>query len=109
MHIASQIAQAKLVLSVSITEVLPLNLLEAMALGTPFLATDVGLNRELLSGIVQPYNKYIFSEIILKVIYEKNFWNRLSDNGFRNYKDNHSKGIVADQLYMCMNRLSKEK
>jgi glycosyltransferase involved in cell wall biosynthesis len=108
-HIASQIAQAKLVLSVSITEVLPLNLLEAMALGTPFLATDVGLNRELLSGIVQPYNKYIFSEIILKVIYEKNFWNSLSDNGFRNYKDNHSKGIVADQLYMCMNRLSKEK
>jgi glycosyltransferase involved in cell wall biosynthesis len=95
--IADEVSKSYLVMSTSITEVLPLSLLEAMASGTPFLATGVGAIEELKGGVIcDEVQEFVDSICNLSQNSEK--WCLLSKSAIECYKNNYTPFIVKSQL-----------
>ncbi len=74
----------------SVSEGQPLVILEAMASGTPVVATDVGACREMVedelgrSGFIVPPKDYIgIAKALIKLYEDKELWNEFSKNGKR--------------------------
>jgi glycosyltransferase involved in cell wall biosynthesis len=96
-NIAEEIGKSYIVLLTSITEVLPVTLLESMACGTPFVSRNIGCISSLRSGVV--YNKAKECVIeIQRLIDDRNHWIRLSNKGLRNYKISYTRDAVKNKL-----------
>jgi glycosyltransferase involved in cell wall biosynthesis len=96
-NLAKQIAQSILIFSPSITEVLPTTLIEAMAGGTPFVATPVGAVRSFLGGILADTEDSQVKAINL-LISDSDLWERYSYSGRLQYKSEFTKEHIALQL-----------
>lgn len=96
-NISNEIATSLAVLSTSITEVLPLVLLEAMALGTPFVANDVGAIRSLGAGIIVRSNKERY-QALMRLINDGFHWEELSKKGIDKCKQDFSFDLVKANL-----------
>ncbi|QWD48025.1 glycosyltransferase family 4 protein [Polynucleobacter paneuropaeus] len=103
MDLAKECSQSMIVLQTSITEALPITLLEAMASGTPFVATSVGAASTLPGGIhadqlsqqVQSI-KQLFSDQLL--------WNQLAEQGKAAYAQGFTDARVQEQLYSAVDK-----
>ncbi len=101
-NIAEEISESLMVLSTSKTEVLPLILLEAMASGTPFVATSVGAVLSLRAGIiVDEINSQRLA--ILSLANDKNLWSRISAVGRREYKSRYTYESISSSLKLAIN------
>lgn len=100
--LADEIANSLLMLSTSITEVLPICLLEAMASGTPFVATPVGAVPSLRGGVVAAGEKLQMAEAY-RIISEPPLWQALSDAGVLQYEQRFSAERVGEQLLSAVN------
>jgi glycosyltransferase involved in cell wall biosynthesis len=84
-------------LSTSITEVLPLFLLESMASGTPFAATNVGVNDQLDGGYISNSNQKIV-DFILALSEDELLWNKYSNICLEDIRKNYTEENVTYQL-----------
>lgn len=100
-NLGEEIARSVLVLSVSITEVLPVVLIEAMSSGTPFVSTPVGAVKSLAGGGVARTNDGIAS-IVKELFTDKEEWGRLSNAGVRQYEQEFSLRNIRTQLFSAM-------
>jgi glycosyltransferase involved in cell wall biosynthesis len=80
----------------SITEVLPIVVLEAMASGTPFVSSPIGALPEINAGILkEEYSDHIAA--MNKLIKNKELWTYTSRAGLLAYNKNYTK-IHTKQL-----------
>jgi glycosyltransferase involved in cell wall biosynthesis len=95
--LAQEIANSLVVLSTSITEALPICLLEAMASGTPFVAPPVGAVPSIGAGIVAA-DLHSQRQAIISLINDNVLWNRLSVKGLDQYKRRFTRECVLKNL-----------
>jgi glycosyltransferase involved in cell wall biosynthesis len=95
--IALEIAAATVVLSTSVTEAMPLVILEAMASGTPYISTDVGAVREMGHGIVENSPARI-AKAIEDLFKNHDLWKRISRMNFELSKNKYTKEITKKYL-----------
>lgn len=102
--IASEIATSFCMLVTSITEVLPLTILEAMACGTPFVATPRGVIPFLEGGLIgnSPIEQ---ATLIRNLLLDNELWQKLSNSGQQSQEKNYSKTNIARQLQSMMAQL----
>lgn len=96
-NLAQEIGNCLVVLSTSITEALPICLLEAMASGTPFVATPVGAVPSIGAGIVAA-DIQSQREAIISLFNDATLWNRLSVEGRHQYKTRFTRECVHKNL-----------
>jgi glycosyltransferase involved in cell wall biosynthesis len=85
-NISEMISSSLAVLSTSITEVLPIVLIEAMALKTPFIANNVGAIESLNAGIL--VNNRSDTKMVIYTLYRNAYyWQKISDRGWDSYKE----------------------
>lgn len=99
--LAQEIAISMAVLSTSITEALPICLLEAMACGTPFVATPVGAVPSLGAGLVQP-NAVLQAEAVLALLNTPSLWELQSQLGLTQFSTRFSKAKIREQLAIAV-------
>lgn len=101
-HVAEEIARSMVLLSTSITEVLPLVLLEAMASGTPFVATPVGAVSELGCGALaaEPAEMAV---CLRRLLDDDCHWAQQAREGLDSYGRKYSLERVRQQLIEAVN------
>lgn len=92
--LADQMASSLAVLSTSKTEVLPLTLLEAMASGTPFVATPVGAVPSLAGGLMAADEKSLAVSISTLVL-QPQIWQSCARAGIEAYEKSYTKECVG--------------
>jgi len=106
-NLAEEISNSLLVLSTSITEALPITLIESMAAGTPFVATDVGAVSSLKGGLIA-YGILDMRKHLLRLLTDHEIWSKLSLQGREKYYESYTESIVGDQLFkaidLCINK-----
>lgn len=95
--LANQIAQSLLIFSPSITEALPITLIEAMASGTPFVATPVGAVGSFLGGILAN-SEVEQAKAINLLISDSGLWEMYSSSGRVQYNSDLTEERIALQL-----------
>ena len=95
--LATEFSHSILVLQTSITEALPITLLEAMASGTPFVATPVGAVSALVGGI---HASELSSQVkaVNQLMADELLWNQLSEQGKSSYAERYTDAKVREQL-----------
>ena len=101
-NLSEEISNSLVVLSTSVTEVLPLTLLEAMASGTPFVATPVGAVPFLEGGICAEGVDDL-SNAVLTLIDDHEVWQQLSASGRRQHAERYTTANVSMQLEAAIN------
>lgn len=102
--IASEIAASFCILVTSTTEVLPLTILEAMACGTPFVATPMGSIPLLKGGLIgnSPIEQ---ATLIESLLLDNVLWQKLSNSGHQSQEKIYSKANIYKQLQSMMAQL----
>lgn len=95
--IGQEISQCLAVVSTSVTEALPITLIEAMASTTPFVATAVGAVPSLAGGLCGPADESMAAQI-LQLLHDQPLWERCAAAGFAGYQARFSRGRVDEQL-----------
>jgi len=98
--LSEEIASSLVVLSTSRTEVLPLTLLEAMASGTPFVATPVGSVPSLPGGLLA-CDEDSLAESVSKLVSQPELWQSCARDGISGYESHHTRanvGIALDRI-----------
>lgn len=95
--LANQIALSTLVFAPSVTEALPMTLIEAMASGTPFVATSVGAVSSLVGGILADSESAQVKAINL-LFSQPDLWEKYSAAGREQYKSEFTESHIALQL-----------
>lgn len=95
--IAQEISSSMLVYAPSLTEALPTALLEAMAAGTPFVASPVGAVPSLKGGIS---TKGILAQrqAIVSLLNDEDLWSKYSHAGRVQYEKEFSYECIRNQL-----------
>jgi glycosyltransferase involved in cell wall biosynthesis len=83
--LADELASSVVVMSTSVTEALPINLVEAMAAGTPFVSYQVGAVPSLHGGVCVR-NEPGMSDAIMRLVQDEMFWGSVSRAGRSQYK-----------------------
>jgi glycosyltransferase involved in cell wall biosynthesis len=97
-NLSEEIAQSSLVLSTSLTEALPITLLESMAAGTPFIASNVGAVSDLQGGVTISGDLQEYKSAILKLLSDQQLWQSYSDSGRVYYSQHYESSQVRQQL-----------
>ena len=106
--VGSEISNCMLVLSTSITEVLPLTLLEAMASGTPFVAGCVGAVPGLKGGIaLSREDDWLMA--IESFFYDSKKWNLYSQEGRNQFCREFTIDELSKQLESGISVIFKNK
>ncbi|APC05324.1 hypothetical protein AOC10_01660 [Polynucleobacter asymbioticus] len=101
-NIAQEIANSMVVYSPSLTEALPMVLIEAMACGTPFVATPVGSVPGLKGGMTASGDGQQVHT--LREFLENNeIWKVYSEKGRAQYQAEFSKEHIREQLASAVN------
>ena len=100
--LAEEFAVSLAVLSTSVTEAMPITLLEAMAAGTPFVATPVGAIPALLGGRMA-CNVSEFQDELLQLICDAAHWQRLSEAGRQQIVGEFQSERVREQFLTAVN------
>jgi glycosyltransferase involved in cell wall biosynthesis len=100
-NLAREFSQSMIVLQTSITEALPITILEAMASGTPFIATAVGAASSLQGGIhADQLSEQV--ELINLLFGDQLLWNQLAEQGKAAYRQRFTDARVQEQLYSAV-------
>jgi glycosyltransferase involved in cell wall biosynthesis len=93
-------------LQTSVSEGLPVSVIEAMSHGKPVVATDVGGTAELIDTIlVEPDDVETMAEKLLTLIRDRNFRERLGEENYLKYKKMFTINTMAseyEQLYKSL-------
>ena len=95
--VAEEISNSLLVLNTSLTEALPVTLVEAMASGTPFVATPVGAIPAMGAGKTASSVQDL-QELIKSLLHDPNYWQRESERGRRAYLTSYTKEDIRGSL-----------
>lgn len=95
--LANEMSRSLVVLSTSVTEALPLTLIEAMACGTPFVATRVGAVPSLRGGL-HADDVEGMRNAVQSLVESQSIWQNLSNEGRRQHTDFFSREHVEAQL-----------
>jgi glycosyltransferase involved in cell wall biosynthesis len=106
--ISNELSECLLLLSTSITEVLPLVILESIASGTPFLARNVGLIPEIKGGLVCE-NDLDFFKKFNSIVSNSLFWSEISREGLNYFNEFHKPDIVKQQLFSVVEYFDKSR
>lgn len=96
-NLAQEISSSVLVFSPSITEALPMVLIESMASGTPFVATSVGAVSSFKGGIIANTTQAQLLAID-RLVNDNLFWERYSAAGLGQYKEEFTQSCISRQL-----------
>jgi len=101
-NLSKEFSESVLVLQTSITEALPITLLEAMASGTPFVATPVGAVGALQGGLsAEGFLKQVSA--IKDLLEDQLLWETLSTQGKAVSEQKFTDAIVKKQLWNAVN------
>ena len=106
--IASMIIRSKLLLLTSITEVQPIVLIEAMASGTPFIASNVGCVSDMRGGFCSSSTDALISKI-QELSDKSELWAQYSIEGIEHYKKFHTRSVVARALKQIISDILKQE
>lgn len=107
-NIAEEISRSLVMLCTSITEVLPISILEAMASRTPYVAPEIGAIPSLRSGIIaNDINSQ--KEAIERLVKDEIFWNDISCRGASEYAARFTLENVSNQLMNAVLEASSKK
>jgi glycosyltransferase involved in cell wall biosynthesis len=101
--LAKEFCESTLVLQTSITEVLPITLLEAMVTGTPFVATTVGAVSALQGGI-HADELSIQVRAINQLFGDPLLWGQLAANGRADFERRFTDARVKEQLCSAVDK-----
>jgi glycosyltransferase involved in cell wall biosynthesis len=112
-NLSDEISQSLAIISTSITEALPITLIESMACGTPFVAPSVGAIPFLDGGVIANVARTRV-ESLKRIINNVEFWEDLSLKGRKCYQENyHLKknmkmldNAVSNTIMLFHNRLN---
>lgn len=101
-NLSKEFSESVLVLQTSITEALPITLLEAMASGTPFVATPVGAVGALQGGLsAEGFLNQVSA--IKDLLEDQLLWETLSAQGKAVSEQKFTDAIVKNQLWNAVN------
>lgn len=108
------IAAADLFVLSSLYEGLPVSLLEAMALGTPIVATSVGgIPEVVIDGVggflVEPLNPDQLAEKMLDLLRDPQLQQRFSENGIRTVRERYDVRRMVESTEAIYERVLAEK
>lgn len=106
--VADEIARAKVYVANSLTEVLPVTILEAMAAGTPFVSSNVGAVSALAGGGVISEGGD-FARAIQELVQQGERWTEYSNQGRALYQERYSESSVEIQAIELANYLMKDR
>ena len=92
-----EVGESILLLMTSVTEALPITLIEAMASGTPFVATPVGAVPSLAGGLMGQNTPDLTNQI-KRLLNDRELWQQLSEAGFNQYKQQYTSAQVSAAL-----------
>lgn len=102
-EIASLIGKADIVILSSLSEHLPITILEGLAAGKPYISTDVGVIKYIPGGIVVNNNEEMI-KAMNKLAYNKIYRKELSIKGHNYVEDNcHIDQIIEKQFFTISN------
>lgn len=96
-NLVEEISKSLIILSTSITEALPVTLIEAMASGTPFVASPVGAIPSLGCGVLAS-TKTDKKREIMSLVADVSYWNTISKMGLESYRRRYTKNRVRNSL-----------
>lgn len=95
--VGDEIARSIAVVSASLTEALPMVLLEAMASGTPFIAPTVGAIPGLRGGLFADSDNERVS-LLARLLRDDRTWMKCSEDGVTDFESRFSQACVARSL-----------
>lgn len=96
-NVADEISNSLVVLSTSVTEALPVTLIEAMASGTPFVATPVGAISTMGAGEIAS-NFIDQRKLLISLLYDQDHWSRTSERGRQAYLTRYTENNIRANL-----------
>jgi glycosyltransferase involved in cell wall biosynthesis len=105
--LAEEIGGSLMLLSTSLTEALPICLIEAMACGTPFVATPVGAVPDLGAGLLR-LTLAEQVEAVLAFLNDPGLWAQQSQQGFLSYRARYTRERVKQGLAAAVNSATKQ-
>lgn len=96
-NLSQTIQESLIVYMPSITEVMPITLIEAMASGTPFITSNIGAIKDLNAGILEN-NICNHAVIMNKLIEDRELWCKISKAGLVAYKSKYTRRHTSQLL-----------